>query len=93
LLAHRFRTPSLRRRFRARCNDNVRTDMVSFVCDQVDRSHSVLGTTNHIYGWSLLQRSLLTLISDLDRMIDNVGIIDGVERTLSSIILLAKISR
>jgi len=32
-------------------------------------------------------------IAELDRLIDRIGLIDGVERTLSSIILSTRISR
>lgn len=54
---------------------------------EVTTLHSVSGTFDLI--------AILTApsIADLDRLIDGIGALDGVERTLSSVILSTRISR
>jgi DNA-binding Lrp family transcriptional regulator len=54
---------------------------------EVTTLHSVSGT------FDLIAILAAPAILDLDRLIDRIGEIDGVERTLSSIILSTRISR
>lgn len=54
---------------------------------EVTTLHSVSGT------FDLIAILAAPSIADLDRLIDRIGAIDGVERTLSSIILSTRISR
>ena len=54
---------------------------------QVTTLHSVSGT------FDLIAIVAAPSISELDQLIDGIGTIDGVERTLSSIILSTRISR
>ncbi len=54
---------------------------------QVTTLHSVSGT------FDLIAIVAAPSISELDQLIDEIGTIDGVERTLSSIILSTRISR
>lgn len=55
--------------------------------DAVTALHSVSGT------FDLIAIIAAPSIAELDRLIDQVGMIDGVERTLSSIILSTRIAR
>lgn len=54
---------------------------------EVTTLHSVSGT------FDLIAILAAPSILDLDRLIDRIGALDGVERTLSSIILSTRISR
>ena len=54
---------------------------------EVTTLHSVSGT------FDLIAIIAAPSISELDQLIDGIGTIDGVERTLSSIILSTRISR
>lgn len=54
---------------------------------EVTELHSVSGT------FDLIAIIAAPSIAQLDRLIDRIGLIDGVERTLSSIILSTRISR
>ncbi|MFT0891743.1 Lrp/AsnC family transcriptional regulator [Pseudochelatococcus sp. G4_1912] len=55
--------------------------------EQVQTLHSVSGT------FDLIAIVVARSISELDELIDRIGVLDGVERTLSSIILSTRIDR
>ena len=55
--------------------------------EQVQTLHSVSGT------FDLITIVAARSISELDRLIDRIGMLDGVERTLSSIILSTRVDR
>lgn len=55
--------------------------------EQVQTLHSVSGT------FDLIAIVVARSISELDELIDRIGVLDGVERTLSSIILATRIDR
>lgn len=67
--------------------------MLSKVCAALDilpavsELHSVSG------AFDLIAVITAPSIAELDRLIDEIGLIDGVERTLSSIILSTRVSR
>lgn len=67
--------------------------MLSKVCAALDSLPAVSELHSVSGAFDLIAVITAPSIAELDRLIDEIGLIDGVERTLSSIILSTRVSR
>lgn len=66
---------------------------LSQVCGALERMAAVTALHSVSGAFDLIAIIAAPSIAELDRLIDEIGMIDGVERTLSSIVLSTRISR
>lgn len=67
--------------------------VLSQVCMAIQRIHAVKSLHSVSGSFDLIAVVEAPSISELDQLVDEIGMIDGVERTLSSIILSTRLSR
>jgi DNA-binding Lrp family transcriptional regulator len=66
---------------------------LSRICGTLERLPAVIQVHSVSGSFDLIAIIAAPSIAELDRMIDEIGAIEGVERTLSSIVLSTRISR